>query len=90
MKRLLLALTLLAGAATTNAAQAAECFPIGGVAIPNFFAEGDDQPIVISASLTGSVQNAAGKILKRELRRAGEGERGVADLSGSATLERRT
>lgn len=63
MKRLLLALTLLAGAATTNAAQAAECFPIGGVAIPNFFAEGDDQPIVISASLTGSVQNAAGKIL---------------------------
>lgn len=32
-------------------------------------------------------KNAAGKILKRELRRAGEVERGVADLDGAAKLE---
>lgn len=38
------------------------CSPIGGVAIPNFFAEGEGNPIIISATLTGSVQNAAGKI----------------------------
>lgn len=38
------------------------CSPIGGVAIPNFFSEGKGQPIIISAALTGSVQNAAGKI----------------------------
>lgn len=38
------------------------CSPIGGVAIPNFFTEGDGNPIIISAVLTGSVQNAAGKI----------------------------
>jgi hypothetical protein len=45
--------------------QAAEdvCLPIGGVAIPNFFSEGEGRPIIISASLTGSVSNAAGKIL---------------------------
>lgn len=36
---------------------------IGGVAIPNFFGEGEGKPIVISATLVGSVQNAAGKIL---------------------------
>lgn len=38
------------------------CMAIGGVAIPNFFAEGDGEPIIISAALTGSVDTAAGKI----------------------------
>jgi hypothetical protein len=36
--------------------------PIGGVAIANFFAEGEGKPMIISASLTGSVSTAAGKI----------------------------
>jgi len=38
------------------------CTPIGGVAVPNFFAEGEGMPTIISASLTGSVTSAAGKI----------------------------
>ena len=46
----------------TTTAQAESCISIGGVAIPNFFAEGEGQPMIISAALTGSVQNAAGKI----------------------------
>ena len=63
MKSIFLALTLLAATMTFNAAKAAECFPIGGVAIPNFFAEGEGRPLVISATLIGTLQNAAGKIL---------------------------
>lgn len=62
----LIALALASGmslAGTTSASAApAVCFPIGGVAIPNFFAEGEGNPIIISAALVGSVQNAAGKI----------------------------
>lgn len=46
-------------------AKASECIDLGGVAIPNFFAEGEGQPIIISATLIGSVQNAAGKILSQ-------------------------
>ena len=38
------------------------CMPRGGVAIPKFFAEGKGKPIIISAALTGSVNNAAGRI----------------------------
>lgn len=54
----------LAGAAPANAAEnGKECMTIGGVAIPNFFSEGEGKPVVISATLIGSVQNAAGKIL---------------------------
>lgn len=49
--------------ASSAPAAAQECIDLGGVGIPNFFAEGVDQPIVISASLMGSVQNAAGKIV---------------------------
>ena len=63
MKSIFLALTLLAATMTFNSAKAAECFPIGGVAIPNFFAEGEGRPLVISATVIGTVQNAAGKIL---------------------------
>ncbi len=50
--------------ASVSAAQAAEkrCVPVGGVAIANFFAEGEGKPIIISATLTGSVSTAAGKI----------------------------
>ena len=50
---------------SASGAHAAEesCTPIGGVAIPNFFAEGEGNPIIISASMTGAVQNAAGKII---------------------------
>lgn len=52
----LLAVTL------ASTAHAETCMPIGGVAIPNFFAEGESKPMIISAALTGSVHNAAGKI----------------------------
>lgn len=62
---LLLSAALGAAALTGTATSAAEnsCMPIGGVAIPHFFAEGEGKPIIISAALTGSVQNAAGKII---------------------------
>ncbi|MCI4664884.1 MAG: hypothetical protein MRY74_09200 [Neomegalonema sp.] len=63
MKRTLSVLALLGAVAVSGPANAAECFPIGGVAVPNFFSEGEGQPIVISATLTGTVHNAAGKIL---------------------------
>ena len=69
MKRIFLALSLLTASVAVSPANAAgavkvaECFPIGGVALPNFFAEGEGQPLVISATLIGSLQNAAGKIL---------------------------
>ncbi|MCW5699870.1 MAG: hypothetical protein KIT00_08520 [Rhodospirillales bacterium] len=43
-------------------AEEASCFEIGGVAIPNFFAEGEGKPIIISTALAGSVQMAAGKV----------------------------
>jgi hypothetical protein len=66
MKKLLAAVVIsgavLAGASTAHA-ESPGCIPIGGVAIPNFFGEGEGKPIIISAALTGSVNNAAGKIL---------------------------
>ena len=62
----LIALVLASGISLSGTASAssdaAVCLPIGGVAIANFFAEGEGNPIIISAALTGSVQNAAGKI----------------------------
>lgn len=62
----LVALALASGLSFSGASSAsaapAVCAPIGGVAIPNFFAEGEGNPIIISAALTGTVQNAAGKI----------------------------
>ncbi|NNK65304.1 MAG: hypothetical protein HKO95_01050, partial [Rhodobacteraceae bacterium] len=63
MKRFLISLALMGSFFTSGAAHAAECFPMGGVGIPNFFSEGEGQPMIISATLTGTVQNAAGKIL---------------------------
>lgn len=53
---------LLALALSSGAAMAADCLQMGGVAVPNFFGEGDGQPTIISAAMTGAVQNAAGKI----------------------------
>ena len=62
MKSSLFAGTMLALSLSSTAALAAECIQMGVVAIPNFFGEGDGQPMIISATLTGTVQNAAGKI----------------------------
>jgi hypothetical protein len=62
----LVALALASGLSFSGASSAsaapAVCAPIGGGAIPNFFAAGEGPPIIISAALTGTVQNAAGKI----------------------------
>lgn len=59
---LALASSISLSGTTSASAASGSCSPIGGVAIPNFFAEGEGNPIIISATLTGSVQNAAGKI----------------------------
>lgn len=48
-----------------------QCLELGGVAIPNFFGEGENQPIIISATLIGSVTNAAGKITEQRKTRTG-------------------
>lgn len=48
---------------SSTAAMAADCIQMGGVAIPHFFAEGEGKPTVISATLTGTVNNATGKII---------------------------
>jgi hypothetical protein len=61
IKNIAAALMLLT--ATVSVAHAAECIDLGGVAIPNFFPEGEGKPIIISATLMGSVTNATGKIL---------------------------
>ena len=60
-------LMTLTGAAMTLAlsstvAMAANCVQMGGVGIPNFYPEGKGQPIIISATLTGTVDHASGKI----------------------------
>lgn len=63
---------LVAGAVlAASAAQAEECLEMGGVAIPNFFSEGKGKPVVISATLMGSVSNAAGKILAQRVTETG-------------------
>lgn len=50
-------------AAPSALAQSTNCMQLGGVAIANFFPEGEGKPIIVSAALMGSVQTAAGKIL---------------------------
>lgn len=63
---------LVAGAVlAASAAQAEQCLEMGGVAIPNFFSEGKGKPVVISATLMGSVSNAAGKILAQRVTETG-------------------
>lgn len=59
---LAIVMVALSGASIARA-QSPTCMQLGGVAIPNFFPEGEGKPIVISATLMGSVTNAAGKIL---------------------------
>lgn len=58
----IMALSLFSAVIGAQSAQAEECIDLGGVAIANFYAEGEGQPIIISAPLVGSLQNAAGKI----------------------------
>ncbi|PCJ23633.1 MAG: hypothetical protein COA96_11330 [SAR86 cluster bacterium] len=58
----IMALALFSAVITGQSAQAEECIDLGGVASANFYAEGEGQPIIISATLIGSVQTAAGKI----------------------------
>ena len=60
---LIVSIAIITADAPAVLAEGLVCEPIGGVAIPNFFAEGEGEPIIISATLTGSVNNAAGKIL---------------------------
>lgn len=60
--RLITSATIVAASISIAQAEEVSCVPIGGVAIPNFFGEGEGKPIIISAALTGSVNNAAGKI----------------------------
>jgi hypothetical protein len=68
MKTLACKLFLMTGLAVSAcSAQAAECLEIGGVAIPNFFSEGKGEPVIISATLMGSVTNASGKILAQRI-----------------------
>lgn len=65
-KYLISSLLLLTGLFGAHVHASEQCMDIGGVAIPNFFAEGEGKPVIISASLIGSVTNAAGKILAQE------------------------
>ena len=61
--KLLLPILLLGSAAAPVLAADSDCVPIGGVAIADFFSEGEGKPITISATLTGAVKSTAGKIL---------------------------
>lgn len=66
MSNILTSIALIAAliiGATQASAQGRDCLPIGGVAMPHFFPEGEGKPVIISATLTGSVNNATGKIL---------------------------
>jgi hypothetical protein len=65
------ALVLFSAIVGIQSARAENCMEIGGVAIPNFYAEGEGKPIIISATLTGSVQNAAGKITGQRITKTG-------------------
>lgn len=60
---LIVSIIIWGAVAPTAVAEEKSCVPMGGVAIPNFFSEGEGKPIIISAALTGTVNNAAGKIL---------------------------
>jgi hypothetical protein len=55
-----LVLTLFSAVIAIQSAQAEVCLDIDGVGIANFYAQGQEEPIIISATLSGSVQNAAG------------------------------
>jgi hypothetical protein len=65
------ALVLFSTFIAIQSAPAEICIDLGGVAIPNFYAEGEGEPIIISATLIGSVQNAAGKITAQRITKTG-------------------
>lgn len=67
MRNILFATLMTAVSIGGGSAEASDdqCLQLGGVAIPNFFSEGENQPIIISATLIGSVTNAAGKIIEQ-------------------------
>lgn len=69
MFKKIVAVSLLAIVST--GALAESCMDVGGVAIANFFEEGEGKPLTISASLTGSFQNAAGKITAQRVTETG-------------------
>lgn len=66
-----IAFVLFSAVITVQSAHADECIDLGGVAIANFYAEGVGQPVIISATLIGSVQNAAGKITAQRITETG-------------------
>lgn len=63
--------TLISLTLSAQSALAENCTDLGGVAIANFYAEGEGKPIIIAASLTGSVSNAAGKITAQRTTKTG-------------------
>ena len=67
----IMALALSAVAFCAQSAQAESCMDIVGGAVANFYGEGEGEPMIISASLTGSVQNAAGKITAQRKTKTG-------------------
>lgn len=71
IKSLTIAAAAIAIAGQAHAGPGKDCIALGGVAIPNFFDEGANQPMIISAALMGSVQNAAGKILSQKETKTG-------------------
>ncbi|MFT6289318.1 MAG: hypothetical protein ACJA09_004086 [Alcanivorax sp.] len=70
-KNKIAALVLFSTFIGIQSAHAENCIDLGGVAIPNFYAEGEGKPIIISATLAGSVQNAAGKITAQRTTKTG-------------------
>ena len=64
MKSMTLSSAAMALAMISTTAMAADCVQMGGVGIPNFYPEGEGQPIIISATLTGTVDHASGKIFE--------------------------
>jgi len=67
----IIALTFFSAITSAQSTQAESCMDIGGVAVANFYGEGEGKPMVISASLTGSVQNAAGKVTAQRTTKTG-------------------
>lgn len=66
IKKLILSLAVTTTLASVGiaSAQAASnsCKPVDGVAIANFYGEGEGKPVIISAASLGGWANAAGKI----------------------------
>ncbi|MCU7928986.1 MAG: hypothetical protein KZQ97_21485 [Candidatus Thiodiazotropha sp. (ex Dulcina madagascariensis)] len=77
---------------TPTALAAENCKPIGGVATANFYPEGKGKPVIISASMFGSVSHAAGKIIAQKKTATGmemdmEHYFGTAEAGGMRTKD---